>query len=73
MNAKQKRLLLLIGTTIAFFLIAFFGWRLLSAILAQGTTENYTRSAMPYGFVLVWFFPIIATSTLFLGLARAKK
>ncbi|GAA3017881.1 hypothetical protein [Tetragenococcus solitarius] len=72
MSTKRKKQLLLIGTAIVFFFIIIFGWRLFSAIIAQGTTENYTRSAMPYGFVLVWLFPIVATSTLFLGLARAK-
>ncbi|MCF1685315.1 hypothetical protein LQF67_06905 [Tetragenococcus halophilus] len=72
MSAKHKKLLVFIGT-IVILLVAYFAWKFLAAILAQGTIENYTRSTVPYGFVLMWFFPIVATSTLFLGLARAKK
>ncbi|AYW46223.1 hypothetical protein LQF61_07300 [Tetragenococcus koreensis] len=73
MTTKHKKIFFLTGMTIILLLITFFGWKLLASVLAQGTAEHYTRSAMPYGFVLVLFFPIVATSTLFLGLARAKK
>ncbi|MDN6640768.1 MAG: hypothetical protein L0L10_08285 [Tetragenococcus sp.] len=73
MSAKHKKLLLFIGMAIVILFIAYFGWKLLAAILAQGTIENYTRSAVPYGSFLVLFFPVVATSTLFLGLAHAKK
>ncbi|AYW47586.1 hypothetical protein C7K38_03855 [Tetragenococcus osmophilus] len=73
MSAKHKKLLFFIGAALVLFLLIYFGWKLLAAILAQGTIENYTRSALPYGFVFVLFFPIVATSTLFLGLAHSKK
>lgn len=73
MNSKQKKPLFSVCLTVMVLLIFFFGWKLLSAIIATGTTENYTRQAMPHGFALVLFFPIIATTTLFYGLAHTKK
>ncbi|GMA48310.1 hypothetical protein [Tetragenococcus muriaticus] len=73
MSAKHKKLLFFIGVTLVLFFMTYLGWKLLAAILAQGTIENYTRSSLPFGFVFVLFFPIVATSTLFLGLAHSKK
>ncbi|HLQ40792.1 MAG TPA: hypothetical protein VK118_07515 [Tetragenococcus sp.] len=73
MTIKQKKLLFFGCLALMILLIVFFGWKLLSAIIAAGTTDNYTRQAIPHGFALVLLFPVLATSTLFYGLLHSKK
>lgn len=74
MSRTQKKLLFFSGVGLIAITSLFLFWKLLIALGVVGiSTTPYTRSAAPHGFIWVLFIPAVATSTLFLGIARTKK
>ncbi len=75
MRIKNKKLLFIGGMTLATLAVCFLGWKLLTAIGIIGLPDlsSVSRSAVPHGFFLVMLLPIVATGTLFFGVAYTKK
>ncbi|MGX7196421.1 hypothetical protein [Enterococcus olivae] len=76
MSTKQKKLTFYTSMGLMGMIVCLLGWKLLTVLGIIGLSDAshmYARSTVPFGFVLVLFIPIIATITLFFGLANTKK
>lgn len=75
MNLQNKRLKY-ISLGVGAICLILLGIKMLTASGIIGlapATGGYSRTTSPFGFIIVLILPLLATSTLFLGLARSKK